>query len=248
MPRSAVIAVAVIGVLALVASTGFALVRSTQLQASQQRVAALESELARDRAGDAPTEAPAPDNPLGDLFGDGEGNPLGDLFGEGGEDQLGDLLGEDAQQLARCMQPAGQPGSRDVPDGDVTQQITQIGTIVQELRGIRELISEDEVKRAQEHLKGSLMLSLENTSSRMSHLARQEIYFDRQFGLDETLDPARDIENPATLRALFYGLGSDGTVGANRLTTGVPTAHASIKFWPPSGSRLPPMNATSAAA
>ena len=32
------------------------------------------------------------------------------------------------------------------------------------------------------------MLSLENTSSRMSHLARQEIYFDRQFSLDETLE------------------------------------------------------------
>ena len=31
------------------------------------------------------------------------------------------------------------------------------------------------------------MLSLENTASRMSHLARQEIYFDRHFGLDETL-------------------------------------------------------------
>ena len=32
------------------------------------------------------------------------------------------------------------------------------------------------------------MLSLESTSSRMSNLARQEIYFDRQFGLDETLE------------------------------------------------------------
>ena len=31
------------------------------------------------------------------------------------------------------------------------------------------------------------MLSLENTASRMSHLARQEIYFDRHFSLDETL-------------------------------------------------------------
>jgi predicted Zn-dependent peptidase len=41
--------------------------------------------------------------------------------------------------------------------------------------------------RSKDHLKGSLMLSLENTASRMSHLARQEIYFDRQFGLDETL-------------------------------------------------------------
>ena len=31
-------------------------------------------------------------------------------------------------------------------------------------------------------------------------------------------------------------------------TTGVPTAHASIRFCPPSGSRLPPISATSAAA
>ena len=44
-----------------------------------------------------------------------------------------------------------------------------------------------ELQRSKDHLKGSLMLSLENTASRMSHLARQEIYFDRQFGLDETL-------------------------------------------------------------
>ena len=46
---------------------------------------------------------------------------------------------------------------------------------------------DDELQRAKDHLKGSLMLSLENTSSRMSHLARQEIYFDRHFALDEML-------------------------------------------------------------
>ena len=45
-----------------------------------------------------------------------------------------------------------------------------------------------ELRRAKDHLKGSLMLSLESTSSRMSNLARQEIYFDRQFGLDETIE------------------------------------------------------------
>ncbi len=43
----------------------------------------------------------------------------------------------------------------------------------------------DELRRAKDHLKGSLMLSLENTGARMSHLARQEMYFGRQFGLDE---------------------------------------------------------------
>ena len=45
----------------------------------------------------------------------------------------------------------------------------------------------DELRRAKDHLKGSLMLSLESTSSRMSQLARQEMYFGRQFTLDEML-------------------------------------------------------------
>ena len=57
-----------------------------------------------------------------------------------------------------------------------------------ELRGLREdPVADDELQRAKDHLKGSLMLSLENTSSRMSQLARQQIYFGRHFSLDELL-------------------------------------------------------------
>jgi predicted Zn-dependent peptidase len=44
-----------------------------------------------------------------------------------------------------------------------------------------------EVEVAKEHLKGSLMLSLESTSSRMSNLARQHIYHGRQFPMTEIL-------------------------------------------------------------
>ena len=63
-----------------------------------------------------------------------------------------------------------------------------IDLVVEELRGVKQTpVPVTELQRAKDHLKGSLMLSLENTASRMSHLARQEIYFDRQFGLDETL-------------------------------------------------------------
>jgi predicted Zn-dependent peptidase len=59
---------------------------------------------------------------------------------------------------------------------------------VEELKRLKgEPIPADELRRAKDHLKGSLMLSLENTGSRMSYLARQEIYFGRTFGLDETL-------------------------------------------------------------
>ena len=63
-----------------------------------------------------------------------------------------------------------------------------IDLVVEELRAVKQTpVPDAELQRAKDHLKGSLMLSLENTASRMSHLARQEIYFDRQFGLDETL-------------------------------------------------------------
>jgi predicted Zn-dependent peptidase len=59
---------------------------------------------------------------------------------------------------------------------------------VEELKGMKQTaVPAQELRRAKDHLKGSLMLSLENTASRMSHLARQEIYFERHFGLDETL-------------------------------------------------------------
>lgn len=45
-----------------------------------------------------------------------------------------------------------------------------------------------ELQRAKDQLKVSIMLGLESTSSRMSNLARQEIFFGRQFSLDEILE------------------------------------------------------------
>jgi predicted Zn-dependent peptidase len=79
-----------------------------------------------------------------------------------------------------------------------------IDLVVKELKVVKQTpVPAAELQRAKDHLKGSLMLSLENTASRMSHLARQEIYFDRQFGLDETLQgvervTAADVQRVAT--------------------------------------------------
>ena len=83
----------------------------------------------------------------------------------------------------------------------------RIGEVVDlclaELRALKQTpVPESELRRAKDHLKGSLMLSLENTASRMSHLARQEIYFDRQFGLDETLEGVERV-NEAQKRLLL---------------------------------------------
>jgi predicted Zn-dependent peptidase len=51
-----------------------------------------------------------------------------------------------------------------------------------------EPVGEEELRRAKDHLKGSLMLGLESTGSRMSNLARQEMYFGRFFSLDELVE------------------------------------------------------------
>jgi predicted Zn-dependent peptidase len=51
-----------------------------------------------------------------------------------------------------------------------------------------ELVGEEELRRAKDHLKGSLVLGLESTGSRMSNLARQEMYFGRFFSLDELVE------------------------------------------------------------
>ena len=56
-----------------------------------------------------------------------------------------------------------------------------------------ELIGEEELRRAKDYMKGSLMLSLESTSSRMANLARQELYFGRFFTLDELLESTEQV-------------------------------------------------------
>ena len=47
---------------------------------------------------------------------------------------------------------------------------------------------EEELRRSKAQLKGSLMLSLESSTARMSNLARQEMYFDRFYDLDELIE------------------------------------------------------------
>jgi predicted Zn-dependent peptidase len=49
-------------------------------------------------------------------------------------------------------------------------------------------VSDEELRRAKDHLKGSIVLGLESTSSRMANLARQETYFKRFMSMDEMLE------------------------------------------------------------
>jgi predicted Zn-dependent peptidase len=78
---------------------------------------------------------------------------------------------------------------------------------IAEFRAMKEsLVTEEELLRAKNHLKGSLMLSLESTSSRMSNLARQELYFHRFSSLDEILASIEAVtrEEVQTLAREFF--------------------------------------------
>jgi predicted Zn-dependent peptidase len=57
----------------------------------------------------------------------------------------------------------------------------------------QEIVPAEELRRAKDHLKGSLMLSLESTSSRMSNLARQQMHFARFFSLDELVESIEKV-------------------------------------------------------
>ena len=78
-------------------------------------------------------------------------------------------------------------------------------------------IPDEELRRAKEHLKGSMMLGLESTSSRMGNLARQALYFGRFFSLDEMAESieqvtgeqiqklAQDLFNPERIALTVLG-------------------------------------------
>jgi predicted Zn-dependent peptidase len=85
---------------------------------------------------------------------------------------------------------------------------------VDELKGMKQApLPLPELRRAKDHLKGSLMLSLENTASRMSHLARQEIYFERHFDLDETLAGVERV-SAEDVQRVAADLFADGSLAA----------------------------------
>ena len=64
-----------------------------------------------------------------------------------------------------------------------------VQSIVSEFNKLKtEALSDEELRRSKDQLKGSLMLSLESSTSRMSNLARQDMYFDRFYGMDALIE------------------------------------------------------------
>jgi len=91
---------------------------------------------------------------------------------------------------------------------------------LEEIRRLRdERLGEEELRRAKDHVKGGLVLSLESSGARMNHLARQELYYGRQIPLDQILASieavsADDVRRVASV--LFKGRLAASVLGNTR--------------------------------
>ena len=70
-----------------------------------------------------------------------------------------------------------------------------VESVLCEFRELKEkAIDLEELERTKAQLKGNLMLSLESSTARMSNLARQEMYYDHFFGLNEIIERIEKIQ------------------------------------------------------
>jgi predicted Zn-dependent peptidase len=93
-------------------------------------------------------------------------------------------------------------------DSDHYQEVVEL--IQAEFRKVRdEPVDPEEFRRAKEQLKGSILLGLESTSSRMTRLAKMQMYFNRCFGLDEIIKGIEEI-TPERLQQLTRSLFAGG--------------------------------------
>jgi predicted Zn-dependent peptidase len=68
----------------------------------------------------------------------------------------------------------------------VGKALEVVDLILLELRKLKEaLLSEEELTRAKDQVKGNILMGLESSNSRMANLARQEMYFQQFFTVEE---------------------------------------------------------------
>ena len=84
-----------------------------------------------------------------------------------------------------------------------------LGLVLEEFAALKTTpLTAEELQRAKDYLKGSLLLSYESTSSRMANLARQEMVFGRHISLDEIaagIDAVTSDQVQSVAREIFIG-------------------------------------------
>ena len=115
------------------------------------------------------------------------------ILGGGMSSRLFQTIREDkglAYTIYSEMNPFRDTGSLCVYAGTSLDKVEEtVRLTMAEFRRLKEeTVADDELKRAKDQLKGNIVLGLESSSSRMANLARQQMYYERFFSVDEIVN------------------------------------------------------------
>lgn len=159
---------------------------------------------------------------------------LNTVLGGGMSSRLFQTIREErglAYAIYSDLNPYSDTGSLCVYAGTSADKAVQVVDLVMAEFGRlkNEPLPADELRRAKDQLKGNLLLSLESSMSRMSNLARQQMYFNYFFGQQEILDKveevsaeqvmqmSRDLFQPELVAVTLLGRLDGLKLGRNRL-------------------------------
>lgn len=123
---------------------------------------------------------------------------LNSMLGGGMSSRLFQTIREDrglAYSIYAETSPFRDTGALSIYAGTSAAKIAEVLRLtLAELRRLKEdTVPEAELNRAKDQLKSNIVLGLESSSSRMSNLARQEMYFKRFFSVDEIVSAVEAV-------------------------------------------------------
>jgi len=111
-----------------------------------------------------------------------------------------------AYSIFSDLNPYRDTGSLCVYAGTSSAHCLQVIELIMcEFRRLKcEALPEEELQRSKDQLKGNIILGLESSMSRMSNLARQEMYFEHFFGVDEIMDKVEAVTSEQVMAMANY--------------------------------------------
>jgi predicted Zn-dependent peptidase len=123
---------------------------------------------------------------------------LNTILGGGMSSRLFQTIREErgmAYSVYSDLSPYRDTGTLCVYAGTSASKVIEVvDLVVAEFRKMKEeLLTEEELTRAKDQVKGNVLLGLESSNSRMANLARQEMYFRQFFTVDEIISRINDV-------------------------------------------------------
>jgi predicted Zn-dependent peptidase len=135
---------------------------------------------------------------------------LNSMLGGGMSSRLFQTIREDrglAYSIYSETSPFRDTGAFSIYAGTSAEKALEVLKLtLAEIQRLKEdTVQEAELKRAKDQLKSNIVLGLESSSSRMSNLARQEMYFGRFFSVEEIVEQVEAI-SPCDVQSLAQAL------------------------------------------